>query len=216
MGAVLLLVGSAGAQQYWGFITAETDCADNHVQLHFNFGYADDPPAEWVGWVVVRRVMGVCLDDVEITDVMPLPTEPGVVTVFDEPAIPPLPVMYTLMGVHADGTRELIIWPYHNHMVHAPCPGVPAIRGEVQIYGNNLVHVDVCPDECWAAKSFTENPLPPEYAGFEGQIVDVFGELIHGMHGFYMDVTDVQLSTVGCQSVPVNEATWSTVRGRFR
>ena len=56
---VAVAVGASAQDEYWGAISATATCTGGEVQLAVTFNNATaTPPADWVGWVVERKVGG--------------------------------------------------------------------------------------------------------------------------------------------------------------
>ncbi len=213
----MILASGVLADEFWGAVSATADCVGDEVQLAVTFNNAEvEPEPGWIGWVVDRRVMGACVDDVQVTDVMPLPTVNGTIYVSDTLDISGLPALYYLKAVDAAGNRHQIYWPQRGWFVHAVCADVPAVRGVVRVENESFAWVQECPDQCWAGQSMFDTQLTPDLIPYEGQIVDVFGEVRLGMEGYYVIPTGWQISPNECGPVLVTESSWSAVKGRFR
>lgn len=48
-------------------------CAGDDVVLSIDFIVEQAPPTQFVGWIVERQVLGLCLDNAWVTEVLPWP-----------------------------------------------------------------------------------------------------------------------------------------------
>jgi len=214
---LLAATGASAQDEFWGSISATATCAGSDVQLAVTFNNATDPaPADWVGWVIERKVAGACVGDVQITDVMALPTENGTFDFVDTLDLPSVSAIYYVKAVDTNGDRHWIYWPQRGWFVHAVCPNVPAVRGVVNVENGDFPWIRECPDQCWLPMSMTDAVYPPDLVAMEGAIIDVYGELRLGLEGYYVIVTGWAVSEDECGPVPVDPQSWSDVKGRFR
>lgn len=145
-----------------------------------------------------RRLLGKCVPDIQVGDVRPFPPVGECdYVLFDTPEEAGYNVLYYIFGVDAAGTREFIPWPQRQIFAYADCEGGPAVRGMVTV-DPPVVNIEACPGQCWYAMSYWDSQFPPELGDLEGKVVDVYGELKQGMHGYYVDVIFWWLRPDGC------------------
>jgi len=210
------LVPECRAQTSWGSVLAETSCSGGTVMIRVDTSVIDEVPAELVGWVVDRAVLGACVAERQVGGVHPF--EPGEHSYFleDMPEIEDRKTIYFVRAVDEQGVRSPISWPRRTNWAQADCVGGPAAQGLVEELSPGYFHLDVCPDSCWWQLSMFDVQLPPEAPSLVGQIINVYGEIVLGIEGPAILVTGWDRPNSGCQAiVPAAESSWSALKLRW-
>ncbi len=219
---VCLVLSTATAcaqfEDYWGAIEMTTTCDYAEVTLTVTFNpWTDPPPADWVGWIVERTVVGKCVPDVRVGDVRPLPTEPTEFVIVDTVEEIGYDVLYRAYGVNAAGERlNQLLFPYRKYFQHAACAGGPSYRGTVRVIDGQWFVFDTCEGHCWWGLSHMDGSYSDEFLDYDGQTLDLYGELRAGMHGVYIDVDFWFVSPNGCGPVGTRETSWGALKTRYR
>jgi hypothetical protein len=193
-------------------------CAGNDVALSIDFSVAQAPPAQFVGWVVEREVVGLCTEDAWATEVLPWP--PVGQTHLDLTITPDFDffdVIYRIWAVDAEGNETFIYWPQRHNYAHVECRPGPTVVGEFVDYAG-AVHFQACTGFCWPELSFFDGSYPPgaEDLVGTGQLMNLYGELFRGMEGDYIVSTSMEPSVLPCEPVTVSETSWGALKARYR
>jgi hypothetical protein len=214
-----LLIAPSALAQVDGINTfATTSCNGHQVDIHVTFNVYDTVSENITGWVVEREVVGNCVENVDVTEVMPLPTEIGDYEYFVEDNLTvPGKAIYYVFGVDAAGSRYWIGWGQRTMFAQADCYQGVAARGTVVDMPGGYPHLEVCPDECWWGLSYFDNsfPMDQELPPI-GAVIDIYGEIISGMEGPYIDADLWVYSSIGCTSVGTDELTWGALKAYYR
>jgi hypothetical protein len=197
---------------------ATTSCNGHQVDIHVTFNVYDTVSENITGWIVEREVVGNCVENVVVTEVMPLPTELGDYDFFVEDFLTvPGKAIYYVFGVDEAGSQYWIGWGQRTMFTQADCYQGVAARGTVVDVGGFLPHLEVCPDECWWHLSYFDNsfPMDQELPPI-GAVIDIYGELIAGMEGPYIDAHLWVPSSIGCTSVGAEDLTWGSLKAHYR
>lgn len=217
--AGLILFSSTALAQVSGVgVFAETTCDGYRVDVHVTLSVYDVIPADIVGWVVEREVLGNCVADEDVGDIRPMPTEIGAheFVIRDIPTVPGKAIYY-IMAVDDNGGRHVIGWPRRTHFAQADCYLGMAARGTVVIYSETHYYLEVCPDECWWELSFFDPIFPSDQAPpVEGAVVEIYGEILSGMEGPYIHATHWAYSSTACQVVGTEDLTWGSLKAQYR
>ena len=193
-------------------------CADADVILSIDFTVTQPPPAQFVGWVVERQVIGLCVEDAWVTDVMPWPlTGQSHYFLTITPDLGFFDAIYRIWAVDSDGNETFIYWPQRHNFAHAECLPGPTVVGEFVEYGGH-VHFEACTDFCWPSLSFFDGTYPDgaeELAG-TGQLMNLYGELISGMEGIFIRSTGMEPSSFPCEVVGTTGITWGGLKAKYR
>ena len=218
MTGFFLLFSAAGAQVDGVSTFAETICDGFQVDVQVTLTVHGDITPGITGWVVEREVLGRCVDNVDVGDVQPLPTDIGDhdFVLHDIPTLPGKQI-YHIRAVDEGGSRYVIGWPQRTHFTQADCFFGIAARGTVVIDAGTGYYLDVCPDECWWALSYFD-PIFPQDMELPpvGSVVDVFGNIIMGMEGPYIDATSWSPAAQPCTVVDVDDFEWGSLKALYR
>jgi len=193
-------------------------CSGGDVVLSIDFTVSQAPPTRFVGWVVEREVLGICIEDAWVTEVMSWPeigqthldlTITPDVDYYDE--------IFRIWAVDADGNETFIYWPQRHNFAHADCLPGPTVVGEFVDYGGKL-HFESCTDFCWPALSPFDGTYPDgaEALVGTGLLMNLFGELFNGMEGDYIRSTGMEPSSFPCEAVGTAGTSWGGLKARFR
>ena len=218
--AILVCGVTPSLAQVEGLRVAEADafCDNSTSGVVFTLTVTEAVPANIVGIVVEREVVGACFDMVDVGAVIPVPTEVGdhVFGVASAVDVPGHKVVYYVRAVDDVGDRHWILWPQRTMFAQADCGDSAAAAGLVT-EALGYPYLEICPVDCWWGLSVLDNsfpidqPLPPL-----GSMVKIFGDLKWGMEGNYIDATHWEYDPIGC-SVVGNEATsWSSLKAHYR
>ena len=215
----LILFSSTALAQVGGVsVFAETTCDGYQVDVQVTLNVYDVIPADIVGWVVEREVLGNCDADVDLGGLRAFPTEIGAheFVIRDIPTVPGKAIYY-IKAVDENGGRQIIGWPRRSHFAQADCFIGIAARGTVVIYSGTQYYLEVCPDECWWELSFFDPIFPPDQAPPpEGAVVDIYGEIFSGMEGPYIHATSWEYAAEPCQVVGTEDLTWGSLKAHYR
>lgn len=218
LSAWLLLAPTALAQVDGISTFATTTCNGHQVTIHVTFNVYDAVSENVTGWIVEREVVGNCTENVDVTEVMPLPTEIGDYDFFVEDNLTvPGKAIYYVFGVDEAGSRYWIGWGQRTMFAQADCYQGVAARGTVVEMPGSYLHLEVCPDECWWYLSYFDYSFPMDQDPPPvGAVVDIYGELIAGLEGPYIDADIWFYSGIGCQNVGTDDLSWGTLKARYR
>jgi hypothetical protein len=217
--AIWLPFASFALAQVDGISTfAVTTCDGHEVDVHITFTVYDEIPDDITSWIVVREVVGSCVDNEDVGEVQTLPRDIGEhdFVVHDVLTIPGKAVYY-IFAIDTAGTRYWVPWPQRTHFTQADCYQGVAARGTVVMMPGGWPHLEVCPEECWWELSYFDNsfPMDQEWPP-EGAIVDIYGDLVAGMEGPYVDADLWLPSAVGCTSVDLDDLQWGSLKALYR
>ncbi len=218
-GVFLVLFSTVASAQTPGVgVDAYTSCNGSLVNIHVSLNVGEVPPTEFVGWVVEREVLGVCVDDVDVGEIRPLPQEIGLheFVVQDDPTVEGKQI-YRIKAVDQDGNRHYIGWPHRGWFTQADCLSDVAAQGTViEVYGDQL-YLEVCPDSCWWELSYFDPIFPPgQELPQVGSVIFVHGKIRGGMEGPFIEATHWTLSPEPCQTVSTERVEWTDVKARYR
>jgi|GEM_PF-1669191 len=221
MAGLLFALPVSAQEDYAGSVDMTVACLGGNVaELTLSHYVPEDIPTRYVGWIVVRRVVGKCVDDVQVGPVRDFPAAgPSEVVIIDQLAEDGYNVVYFVYAVTDSGGTEFLPWPRRAMFQWADCAGGPAARGVMEVWGTEPYvnpHLLVCPDECWYGLSYLDGSYPAEWLDLEGVTVEVFGELKLGMEGIYIDIASWRLSPTACLGVPVEHPTWDKLKAYYR
>ena len=216
----LIFASTALAQDdYIAQILMDTECVGggtNTVMLTVDVNIVTALPADAVGWVIERSVLGYCWPVVDVGDVRPFPAERQTYLLYDEPDLVGFNTIYQAYAVMESGAREPILQAFRTHFAQADCAGGPAARGVVVEVSPGYYHLDVCPDECWWELSYFDGDLPAEAPELVGQTINLYGTLEGGMEGPFINMTGWEASPLPCFVVPADETDWSGLKALYR
>ena len=193
-------------------------CSGDDVVLSIDFGVSQVPPAQFVGWVVERQMLGACTEDAWVTDVMPWPVIGQ--THFELTITPDnsfLDAIYRIWAVDADDNETFIYWPQRHNFAHAECMPGPTVVGEFVDNGGNI-YFESCTGFCWPGLSYFDGSYPPgaELLVGTGQQMNLYGELFAGMEGDYIISTAMEPSLFPCDPVGTTETSWGGLKAIYR
>lgn len=194
------------------------DCADDDVVLSIDFTVTMAPPVDVVGWIVEREMIGLCAPVAQVTDVLPWPAL--VQTHLDVSVTPDnawFDAIYRIWAVDAAGNRTFIWWPQRRNFAHAEClPGLTVVGRFVELAGN--LHFESCSEMCWPDLSLFDGTYPPgaEALAGTGQVMALYGDLLAGIEGPYIDASRMEPSSLPCDAVSEQSATWGGVKATYR
>lgn len=216
----LVFASTAPAQDdYIAQILMDTECVGagtNTVMLTVDVNIVTDLPADVVGWVIERSVLGWCWPVKDVGEVRPFPAERQIYVLYDEPDLVGFNTVYEAYAVMASGAREQILQAYRTHWAQADCAGGPAARGVIVEESPGYHYLQVCPDECWWELSHFDSSLPPGALPEVGQTINVYGKIMGGMEGPYIDATSWEASPIPCFAVPADGTDWSGLKALYR
>lgn len=218
MTGLLLLAAAAGAQVDGVQTFAETTCGGNEVEIQITLNVYDVITPGITGWVVEREVLGTCVEMVDVGGIRPMPTEIGEhdFIVQDVPEVPGKQIYY-VRAVDDEGSRYWISWPRRTHFAQADCFAAPAARGTVVLVPGIGHYLEVCPDECWWGLSYFDPIFPPnQELPIVGSVVNIFGEIISGLEGPYIDAFLWIYSPGGCMGVANEDLQWGSLKALYR
>lgn len=210
---------AAAQDDFIAQILMDTECVGGGtatVMLTADVNIVTALPADAIGWVIERSVLGYCWPVADVGEVRPFPAARETFVLYDEPPLAGYNTIYQAYAVMASGDREPILQAYRTHFAQADCAGGPAARGVIVELGPGYYHLDVCPDECWWELSYFDGDLPAEAPELVGQTLNLYGTLEGGMEGPFLNMTDWEISPVPCFVVPTDETDWSGLKARFR
>lgn len=193
-------------------------CLGEDVVLSIDFTVSQAPPAQFVGWVVAREVLGFCVEDSWVTEVMPWPEIGSThLDLTITPDIAFYDAIYRIWAVDADGNETFIYWPQRHNFAHADCLPGPTTVGYFVDYAGS-VHFESCSENCWRGLSPFDGTYP---AGAEalvgtGQLMMLHGELFMGMEGVYIRSTAMEESFLPCEAVGTVETSWGALKAKYR
>jgi hypothetical protein len=193
-------------------------CAGDDVVLSIDFTVTAAPPAGFVGWVVDREMIGLCVPDAQVTGVLPWPALGQ--THLDVSVTPDyawFDALYRILAVDAGGNRTVIAWQQRQHYAHAEClPGPTVVGRFVEIAG--YLYFESCTEMCWPGLSWLASTYPPGAAALAGtgQVMALYGELLAGMEGSYINASRMEPSYLPCDAVSEQPATWGGVKAIYR
>ena len=219
MAGVLLLASAALAQVDGVSTFAETTCDGNEVDVHITLNVYDVITAGITGWIVEREVLGNCTEKVDVSGILPMPTDIGEhdFVIHDIPTVPGKQIYY-IKAVDEGGSRYWIGWPRRTHFAQADCYLGLAARGIVVDHPSGMgYYLEVCPDECWWGLSYFDPIFPQDQElPVLGAVVNIFGDILSGMEGPYIDATHWLYSSVGCTVVGTDDLNWGSLKARYR
>ena len=125
--------------------------------------------------------------------------------------------IYYIFGVDEAGSRYWIPWPRRTHFAQADCYQGVAARGTVVDAPGIGPYLEVCPDECWWGLSYFDNSFPMDQDPPPiGAVVDIYGEIISGMEGPYIDADLWLYSGIGCTVVGTDDLNWGSLKAQYR
>lgn len=218
-GVILVLFSATAWAQIPGLgVDAYTSCNGSQVNIHVSLNVVEVPPAEFVGWVVEREVLGVCIDDVDVGEIRDLPQEIGLheFVVPDDPTVDGKQI-YRIKAVDQDGNRHYIGWGHRGWFTQADCLSDVAAQGAVIDLSGGQLFLEVCPDSCWWELSYFDPIFPPDQElPAVGSVIFIHGEIRAGMEGPYIEATHWTLSPEPCQTVSFEGIDWCDVKARYR
>jgi hypothetical protein len=219
--AGLALAGAALAQldpPAGTSVLMTASCAGDDVLLSIDFTVTAAPPAGFVGWVVECEMIGLCAPVAQVTGVLPWPALGQ--THLDLSVTPDnawFDALYRILAVDVDGNRTVIAWPQRQHYAHAEClPGPTAVGRFVEIAGT--LYFESCTEMCWPVLSWFDGTYPPGAAALAGtgQVMALYGELLAGMEGPYINASRMEPSFLPCDAVSEQSSTWGGVKATYR
>ncbi|MBK7047319.1 MAG: hypothetical protein IPH48_12595 [bacterium] len=219
--AGLALAGAALAQldpPAGTSVLMTASCAGDDVLLSIDFTVTAAPPAGFVGWVVECEMIGLCAPVAQVTGVLPWPALGQ--THLDLSVTPDnawFDALYRILAVDVDGNRTVIAWPQRQHYAHAEClPGPTVVGRFVEIAGT--LYFESCTEMCWPVLSWFDGTYPPGAAALAGtgQVMALYGELLAGMEGPYINASRMEPSFLPCDAVSEQSTTWGGVKATYR
>ena len=213
---LLVATGSpAVAQEIEASVFIADECSGMDAVLTVDMNVWGTIPEHIVGWIIERRVLGKCVPHVQVGGVRPFEPGENQYVVVDTPEEVGYSCLYYAQAVDAEGNRYFIYWPQRTIWAYYDCQGSPAARGLVT-EGYGYPHLDVCPDDCWYGMSYFDPSVPAEGEELIGQYIDVYGELMAGMEGPYINITGWAPSPNECGPVPTRQTTWGALKSSYR
>lgn len=221
MFAALALAGTAAAQTEppaGTSVLMTASCAGGDVVLSIDFTVTAPPPAVFVGWIVERELIGLCAPVAAVTDVRPWPALGQ--THFDVPVTPDnawFDPIYRIWAVDAAGNRTFIWWPQRQDFAHAEClPGPTVVGRFVELAG--ILYFERCSEMCWPELSRFDGTYPPgaEALAGTGQVMALYGDLLQGMEGPYINADRMEPSTLPCDAVTDRPTAWGKLKATYR
>ena len=219
--AGLTLAGAAPAQTEppaGTSVLMTAACAGDDVVLSIDFTVTTAPPAEFVGWIVECEMIGLCTPVAQVTEVLPWPalgqTHLDLSVTPDEAWFDPI---YRIWAVDAAGNRTFIWWPQRQNFAHAECMPGPTVVGRFLDLSGNL-HFESCSEMCWPTLSMFDSTYPPgaEALAGTGQVMALYGELLRGMEGPYINAYRMEPSYLPCDAVSEQPTTWGGLKATYR
>lgn len=219
--ACLVLVGVAPAQTEppaGTSVLMTAACAGNDVVLSIDFTVTAAPPVEFVGWIVECEMLGLCLPVAQVTDVLPWPALGQ--THLDLSVTPDnawFDAIYRIWAVDAAGNRTFISWPQRQNWAHAECMPGPTVVGRF-VALSGAFYFESCSEMCWPGLSMFSSTYPPgaEALAGTGQVMALYGELLRGMEGPYINATRMEPSYLPCDAVAEQPTSWGGVKATYR
>lgn len=171
-----------------------------------------------VGWVAERHVLGTCLPDAWVTEVMPWPAlgQPHLdLTITPDPGY--FDAVYRIWAVDTANNETFIFWPTRQNFAHADCLPGPTTIGYFVDYAGRL-HFEACQEGCWPLLSPFDGTYPEGAADLVGRgtLMALYGPLFSGMEGEYIQATGMSPSPFACGQVAGEQVPWGTVKARYR
>lgn len=193
-------------------------CAGDDVVLSIDFTVVQAPPGQFVGWIVDRTVLGLCVDDAWATEVMAWP-EIGQthLELTVTPDVEFFDAIYRIWAVDSEGNQTFIYWPQRHNFAHAECLPGPSTVGRFVDYAGNT-YFEACPESCWPGLSPFDGNYPEgadELVGTD-QLMNLHGELFMGMEGVYINATDMEPSSFPCTWVGTAVTSWGGLKAIYR
>lgn len=193
-------------------------CAGDDVVLSIDFTVTAAPPAGFVGWVVDREMIGLCVPIAQVTGVLLWPALGQ--THLDVSVTPDyawFDALYRILAVDADGNRTVIAWQQRQHYAHAECLPGPTVVGRFVEFSGYL-YFESCTEMCWPHLSWLASTYPPGAAALAGtgQVMALYGELLAGMEGPYINASRMEPSFLPCDAVSEQSTTWGGVKATYR
>jgi len=219
--AGLALAGAAPAQiepPAGTTVLMTAACTGDDVVLSIDFTVTTAPPAVFVGWIVEGEMIGLCAPVAQVTDVLPWPAlgqKHLDLTVTPDDSW--FDAIYRIWAVDASGNRTFIWWPQRQNFAHAECRPGPTVVGRfLEFYGN--VYFESCSEMCWPELSMFDGTYPPgaEALAGTGQVMALYGELLRGMEGPYINAYRMEPSYLTCDAVSAQPMTWGGVKATYR
>lgn len=217
----LALAGAAAAQTEppaGTTVLMTAACAGDDVVLSIDFTVTAAPPAVFVGWIVDCEMVGLCAPVGPVTEVLPWPA-PGQ-THLDLTVTPDnawFDAIYRIWAVDGAGNRTFIWWPQRQNFAHAECLPGPSVVGRfLELAGN--VYFESCSAMCWPDLSKFDGTYPPgaEALAGTGQVMALYGELLRGMEGTYIDAYRMEPSALTSDAVSERSTTWGGLKATYR
>ena len=194
-------------------------CSGGDVVLSIDFTVTQEPPAEFVGWVVEREVLGICVDDARVTDVLPWPAMGQThLDLTVTPDVPYFDEIFRIWAVDAAGNETFIYWPQRHNFAHADCLPGPSTVGHFEEPLPDYYEFVACEGYCWPWLSSYGIGFVPELEPYltNGVTVALYGELIQGMHGTDIRTTAVEPFYLPCGAVPTDRSSWGGLKADYR
>ncbi|MBU8871413.1 MAG: hypothetical protein KOO60_11165 [Gemmatimonadales bacterium] len=193
-------------------------CSGDDVVLSIDFNVTQEPGAQFVGWIVERTVIGLCVEEAWVTEVLPWPALGEThLDLTITPEIGFFDAIYRIWAVDVDDNEVFIYWPQRHNYAHADCLPGPTTVGYFVYYGDN-VYFEACTDLCWPGLSPFDGIYPDgaeELIG-TGQLMNLYGELFSGMEGDFIHSTGMAPSSFTCEPVSNGVTTWDGLKAQFR
>jgi hypothetical protein len=193
-------------------------CAGDDVVLSIDFTVTAAPPAEFVGWIVECEMIGLCAPVAQVTDVLPWSALGQ--THFDLSVTPDnawFDALYRIWAVDAAGNRTFISWPQRQNFAHAECRPGPTVVGRFHELSGNI-YFERCSAMCWPELSMFDGSYPPgaDALAGTGQVMALYGELLRGMEGNYINADFMEPSELTCDEVSERSTTWGGLKATYR
>ncbi|MBK8164767.1 MAG: hypothetical protein IPK64_02265 [bacterium] len=217
----LVLVGTCPAQTEppaGTTVLMTAACSGDNILLSIDFTVTLAPPAELVGWIVERETIGLCTPVAQVTGVLPWPALGQ--THLDLSVTPDnawFDAIFRIWAVDAAGNRTFIWWPQRQDFAHAEClPGPTVVGRFVELAGN--LHFESCAGMCWPSLSIFDGTYPPgaEALAGTGQVMALYGELLRGMEGPYINASRMEPSYLPCDAVSEPSTSWGALKASYR
>ena len=199
------------------------ECAGNDAVLTVDMNVWGEISEPVVGWVIVRQVVGKCVPDVQLGGVRPFVPGENQYVVVDTPPESGYSCLYRAWALDEDFNKYFIYWPQRTDWAYYDCQGTPAGRGQIveSVVPTipPMATLDVCDDECWVELNPWQPHLPDNVdLGFVGLCTEVYGELMKGMDGPYINNPEATWFTESalCGPVPNERQNWGSVKAIFR
>jgi len=217
---ILFLITAAAAQEEMNNVSLEAACSGSQIEITIELDVQYDLPEGWVGWVVERVPVGICLPTEAICPVTDFPVGAATYTLYDTPDLPDYQHNYRIKGVDADGGRHYMSlpqWPpgWYSHD-YIGCGTAPAGRGTISSEPGWTISVVNCPDMCWIESWFLSGDtwILDDLVD-TGIVVDLYGTIDANFEGPYIIVESFEIVD-DCNAVAADETTWGAVKSMYR